>query len=58
MPEETKKKKFRATVRRLTEVEDKVYFWVDSVNRANLPVPPSIGILKAKQSSILQDYKA
>ena len=39
MSEETKKKNFRASVERFTELEDKLYFWIDSTRRANLPVP-------------------
>ena len=50
MSEEAKKKKtFRASVGRFIEVEDKLYLWIDSVRRANLPVPPSLAILKAKK---------
>ena len=49
MSEEDKKKTFRASVGRFTEVEDKLYLWIDSVRRANLPVPPFLAILKAKK---------
>ena len=49
MSEEAKKKMFRASVGRFTEVEDKLYLWIDSMRRANLPVPPSLAILKAKK---------
>ena len=47
MSEEAKKKTFRASVGRFTEVKDKLYLWIDSMRRANLPVPPSLAILKA-----------
>ena len=57
--EEAKKKKFRAYVGRFTELEDKLYLWIDSMRRASLPVPPTLAILKAKkiaeQLSIPQD---
>ena len=49
MSEEAKKKTFRASVGRFTEVEDKLYLWIDGVRRENLPVPPSLAILKAKK---------
>jgi len=49
MSEEAKKKTFRASVGRFTELEDKLYLWIDSMRRANLPVPPSLAILKAKK---------
>ena len=49
MFEEAKKKTFRASVGRFTEVDDKLYLWIDSMHRANLPVPPSLAILKAKK---------
>ena len=38
MSEEAKKKTFRASVGRFTEVEDKLYLWIDSMRRANLPL--------------------
>ena len=47
--EEAKKKTFRASVGRFTEVEDKLYLWIDGMRRANLLVPPSLTILKAKK---------
>ena len=49
MTEEAKKETFRASVGRFTEVEDKLYLWIDSMHRASLPVPPSLAILKAKK---------
>ena len=45
MSEEAKKKIFRASVGRFTEVEGKLSVWIDSMRRANLPVPPSLAIL-------------
>ena len=48
MSEEAKKKTFRASVGTFTEVEDKLYLWIYSMRRANLPVPSSLAILKAK----------
>ena len=49
MSEEAKKKTFRAFVGRFTKLEDKLYLWIDSMRRANLSVPPSLAILKAKE---------
>ncbi|CEG35977.1 Homeodomain-like [Plasmopara halstedii] len=40
---------YRASVGRFSQVEDKLYIWIDSMLRANLPVPPSLAIVKAKQ---------
>ena len=57
MSEEAKKKTSRASVGRFTEVEDKLYLWIDIMRRANLPVPPSLAILKAKLIS-QDDFKA
>ena len=34
---------------RFTEVEDKLYLWIDSMPRVNLLVSPSLAILKAKK---------
>ena len=48
MSEEAKKKTFRAPVGSFTEVEDKLYLWIDSMRRVNLPVPPFLAILKTK----------
>ena len=63
MSEEAKKKTFKAFVDRFTEVEDKLYLRIDIMRRANLPVPPSLAILKPKKISekslIMQDdFKA
>ena len=41
MSEEAKKITFRASVGRFTEVEDKLYLWIDIMRRVNLPVPLS-----------------
>ena len=49
MSEEAKKKTFRASVDRFTKLEDKLYLWIDSMSRANLPVPPSPAILNAEK---------
>ena len=38
----------RGSVDRFTEVEDKLYLWIDSVEQ-NLSVPPFLAILKAKK---------
>ena len=40
---------FRASVCRFTELEDKLYLRIDSMRRANLPVPPLLALLKAKK---------
>ena len=63
MSEEAKKKKFRASMGKYTELEDQLYLWIDSMRRASLPVAPSLAMLKAKkiaeQLSISQDdFKA
>ena len=55
MSKETKKKKFPASVERFTELEEKLYIWIDSMRQANFPVPSSIAILKAKKS--LNNYR-
>jgi hypothetical protein len=48
MSDEVKEKTFRSSVGRFTELEDMLYIWIDSMCRANLPVPPSPAIAKAK----------
>jgi len=48
MSDETKKKIFRSSIGRFTELEDMLYIWIDSMRHANLPVPPSLAIAKAK----------
>jgi len=48
MSDEVKKKTFRSSVGRFTELEDMLYIWIDSMCCANLPVPPSVAIAKAK----------
>ena len=63
MSQESKTQTFRASVPRFSEIEDKLYVWIDSMRRANMPVPPSLAIVKAKQIaaelSISQDdFKA
>ena len=54
MSEEAKKKIFRASVGRFTEVEDKLYLWIYSMRRVNMPAPPSLAILK--QNKLLKNY--
>ena len=44
MSEEAKKKKFRASVGRFTEEEDKLYLLIYSMRRVNLPVPLSSSV--------------
>jgi hypothetical protein len=63
MSDEAKKKTFRSSIRRFTELEDMLYIWIDSMCRANLFVPPSLAIAKTKSIasslSILEmDFKA
>ncbi len=48
MSDEAKEKTFWSSVGRFTELEDMLYIWIDSMRRANLPVPPSLAIAKAK----------
>ena len=49
MSEETKKNKFRGSLGRFAELEDKLYFRIDGMRQINLPVPSSLAILKTKQ---------
>jgi hypothetical protein len=63
MSNEVKEKTFQSSVGRFTELEDMLYIWIDNMCRANLPVPPSLAIAKAKStaSSLLiseTDFKA
>ncbi len=63
MSDEAKEKTFRSSVGRFTKLEDMLYIWIDSMRRANLPVPPSLAIAKAKSiaSNLLipeTDFKA
>ncbi len=48
MSDEAKNKTFQSSVGRFTELEDMLYIWIDSMRRANLLVPPSFAIDKAK----------
>ena len=48
MSDEAKEKTFRSSVGRFTELEDMLYIWIDSMGHANLPVPASLAIAKAK----------
>jgi hypothetical protein len=52
MSDEAKKKTFRSSIGRFTELEDMLYIWIDSMRRANLPVPPSFAIAKAKSIAL------
>jgi len=63
MSNEAKEKTFRSSVGRFTKLENMFYIWIDSMRCANLPVPPSLAIVKAKSIasslSILEtDFKA
>jgi hypothetical protein len=63
MSDETKEKTFRSSVGCFTELEDMLYIWIDNMRRANLPIPLSLAIAKAKSIasslSILEtDFKA
>ncbi|CAM6028739.1 unnamed protein product [Sphagnum balticum] len=46
--DETKEKTFRSFVGHFIELEDMLYIWIDNMRCANLPVPPSLAIAKAK----------
>jgi hypothetical protein len=48
MSDEAKEKTFRSSLGRFIELEDMLYIWIDSMRRANLPVPPSLAIVKTK----------
>jgi len=48
MSDETKETTFRSSVGRFTELEDILYIWSDNMRHANLPIPPSLAITKAK----------
>jgi hypothetical protein len=48
MFDEVKEKTFRSSVGCFTELEDMLYIWIDSMRRANLHVPRSLAIAKAK----------
>jgi hypothetical protein len=52
MSDEAKEKTFRSFVGRFTELEDMLYIWIDSMHRANLLVPPSLAIAKAKNIAL------
>ena len=60
MSDDVKWKTFRASVGRYTKLEDRLYLWIDGMRQANLPVPPSLAIAKAKliESSlaVLEEY--
>jgi hypothetical protein len=48
MSNEAKEKTFRSSIGRFTELENMLYIWIDNMHRANLLVPPSFAIAKAK----------
>jgi hypothetical protein len=48
MSDEAKKKTFRSSIGRFTELEDMLYIWIDSMCCANLLVSPSLAIAKVK----------
>ncbi len=48
MSDEAKEKTFRSSFGRFTELEDMLYIWINNMRRANLLVPPSLAIAKAK----------
>ena len=48
MSDFAKSKIFCAFVGRYTKLEDQLYLWIDDMRQANLPVPPSLTIAKAK----------
>jgi hypothetical protein len=48
MSDEAKEKTFQSSVGRFIELEDMLYIWIDNMCRANLPIPPSLAITKAK----------
>ncbi|KAI6647727.1 hypothetical protein LOD99_8568 [Oopsacas minuta] len=48
---ETKQKNFEVLFVGFTDLEDMLYLWIDDMRRANLPVPPSLAIAKAKQTA-------
>jgi hypothetical protein len=52
MSDEAKKKTFRSFIGRFTELEYMLYIWIDNMRRANLPVPPSLAIAKAKSIAL------
>ncbi len=63
MSNEVKEKTFRSSVGHFTKLEDMLYIWIDIMRRANLPIPPSLAIAKAKSiasslSILKMDFKA
>ena len=48
MTDQHKKQTFHASVGKYKELEDMLYVWIDSMQCANLPVPPSLAIAKAR----------
>jgi len=61
MSEEARTKIFCASVGLSSEVEDKLFIWIDAMCWANLPITPSSAITKAKQIAAglsIPDFKA
>jgi len=52
MSDEVKEKTFRSSIGRFTQLEDMLYIWIDNMRRANLLVPPSLAIAKAKNIAL------
>jgi hypothetical protein len=52
MFDEAKKKTFQSSVGHFTELEDMLYTWINSMRRANLLVPPSLAIAKARSIAL------
>jgi hypothetical protein len=49
MPSEKRATTFRASVGHFSEVEDKLYTWIEAMQRAHVTVSPSLAMVKAKQ---------
>jgi hypothetical protein len=63
MSNEAKEKTFRSSIGRFIKLENMLYIWIDSMHRANLPVPPFLAITKAKSIALSlsipeMDFKA
>jgi len=52
MSDEAKEKTFRSSVGRFTKLENMLYIWIDSMRGANLLVPPSLAMAKAKSIAL------
>ena len=49
MSEEARCNSYRTSIGLFSQLEDMLYAWIDSMQRASLPVPPSLAITKAKK---------